>query len=292
MSLRINTNVDALQSYNALQGTQNSLSTSLARLSSGLRINHAADDAAGLAISQGMTAEINGLGQAIRNAQDGINFVQTADGALQESQAILQRMRTLAVQAANDTNSSASRADIKTEIDQLNVELDRIASASNFNGVQFLLASGGVNLNSSALNFQIGADSANNTSGSLGAAGSFNAVQVTLTASWTQVDLKTNGIAVSSFSAATSAISTIDQAIQSVSTQRATLGALQNRFQHTINNLTVAQQNLQASNSTITDTDMAAEMVNYTRSNILSQAGTAMLRQANQAPNSVLALLQ
>jgi flagellin len=298
MSLRINTNVDALTAYNSLQNTQSSLSTSLARLSSGLRINHAADDAAGLAISQGMTAEINGLGQAIRNAQDGINFVQTADGALQESQAILQRMRTLAVQAANDTNSSASRSDIQTEIDQLNDELDRIASASNFNGVQFLLASGGSSLPSgtSALNFQVGADSYYSASGSnelsLGSAGNFNVIQVTLTANWDSAALKTSGVSVTSFSKATSALNTIDWAIQQVSTERATLGALQNRFQHTINNLTVAQANLQASNSTIMDTDMAAEMVNYTRANILSQAGTAMLRQANAAPNSVLALLQ
>jgi flagellin len=295
MSLRINTNVDALTSYNSLQSTQTSLSTSLARLSSGLRINHAADDAAGLAISQGMTAEINGLGQAVRNAQDGINFVQTADGALQESQSILQRMRTLAVQAANDTNSSASRSDIKSEITQLNHELDRIASASNFNGVQFLVASGGAT-GSSALNFQVGADSYYSASGSnslsLGSAGHFNAIQVTLTATWDSAGLKTSGVKVSSFSAATSALNTIDWAIQQVSTERATLGALQNRFQHTINNLTVAQQNLQASNSSITDTDMAAEMVNYTRANILSQAGTSMLRQANSAPNSVLALLQ
>jgi len=305
MSLRINTNIDALTAYNALQSTQNSLSTSLQRLSTGLRINKAADDAAGLAISQGMTAEVNGLGQAIRNAQDGINFVQTADGALTETQSILQRMRTLAVQAANDTNSSASRTDIQAEVKQLNAELNRIASATNFNGVQMLAGS----KSTTALNFQVGADAAiasgSSTHGA--AVGTFNKITVVVTAGFTAKSLGTDAFGTTAdaggygnyalkghlgFSAWTSAISTIDKAIGNVSTFRATLGALQNRFQHTINNLTVEQQNLESSESSITDTDMASEMVNYTRANVLQQAGTAMLRQANSETSSVLSLLQ
>jgi flagellin len=282
MSLRINTNIDALTAYRNLQTTQTSMSTSIERLSSGLRINKAADDAAGLAISQGLTAQINGIGQATRNAQDGINVVQTADGALNETQSILQRMRTLAVQSANDSNDDNSRGDIQKEVTALQSELDRIATKTTFNNINLLDGS------FSGKQFQIGY-AANDTiqvdissaSGS-GAAG-FKAADLQVGAS--QIDLSTQ-------SGAENAITALDTAIQTVSTARAGLGALQNRFQHTINNLSVTQENLQASNSSITDTDMAAEMSNYTRTQILSQAGTSMLKQANQAAQSVLALLQ
>ncbi|HVX54725.1 flagellin [Nocardioides sp.] len=282
MSLRINTNIDALTAYRNLQTTQTSMSTSIERLSSGLRINKAADDAAGLAISQGLTAQINGIGQATRNAQDGINVVQTADGALNETQSILQRMRTLAVQSANDSNDDNSRGDIQKEVTALQSELDRIATKTTFNNINLLDGS------FSGKQFQIGY-AANDTiqvdissaSGS-GAAG-FKAADLGVGS--TQIDLSTQ-------SGAEASISALDTAIQTVSTARAGLGALQNRFQHTINNLSVTQENLQASNSSITDTDMAAEMSNYTRTQILSQAGTSMLKQANQAAQSVLALLQ
>jgi flagellin len=282
MSLRINTNIDALTAYRNLQTTQTSMSNSIERLSSGLRINKAADDAAGLAISQGLTSQINGIGQATRNAQDGINVVQTADGALNETQSILQRMRTLAVQSANDSNDDNSRSDIQKEVTALQSELDRIATKTTFNNINLLDGS------FSGKQFQIGY-AANDTiqvdissaSGS-GAAG-FKAADLQVGAS--QIDLSTQ-------SGAENAITALDTAIQTVSTARAGLGALQNRFQHTINNLSVTQENLQASNSSITDTDMAAEMSNYTRTQILSQAGTSMLKQANQAAQSVLALLQ
>jgi flagellin len=282
MSLRINTNIDALTAYRNLQTTQTSMSNSIERLSSGLRINKAADDAAGLAISQGLTSQINGIGQATRNAQDGINVVQTADGALNETQSILQRMRTLSVQSANDSNDDNSRKDIQKEVTALQSELDRIATKTTFNNINLLDGS------FSGKQFQIGyaADDTikvdiSSASGS-GAAG-FKADDLQVGSS--QIDLSTQ-------SGAENAITSLDSAIQTVSTARAGLGALQNRFQHTINNLSVTQENLQASNSSITDTDMAAEMSNYTRTQILSQAGTSMLRQANQAAQSVLALLQ
>lgn len=279
MSVRINTNIDALTAYRNLTTTQTSMSQSVERLSSGLRINKAADDAAGLAISQGLTSQINGLGQAQRNAQDGINVVQTADGALNETQAILQRMRTLAVQSSNDSNDTASRTDIQTEVTQLNAELDRISSTTSFNGVNLLDGTAGT---AGVMQFQVGANG-----------GGANAIAVDLTtAKSDSTTLGVNAVDLSTQANASTAIGTIDTAIQTVSTARATLGAYQNRFQHTINNLAVTQQNLQASNSSIQDTDMAAEMSNYTRTQILSQAGTSMLKQANQAAQSVLSLLQ
>jgi len=272
MSLRINTNVDALTAYRNLNNTQNSQSTSIERLSSGLRINKAADDAAGLAISQGLTAQINGIGQAVRNAQDGINMVQTADGALTETQSILQRMRTLAVQSANDSNDSNARTDIQTEITALNSELDRIANKTTFNNVSLLDGT------FTAKQFHVGY-----------ASGDTISVSITSNDSTT---LGVNAIDLSSQSGSEAAITSIDAAIQTVSTTRANLGATQNRFQHTVNNLSVTQTNLQASNSAIQDTDMAQEMSNYSRTQILSQAGTSMLKQANSAAQSVLSLLQ
>jgi flagellin len=294
MSLRINTNIDALTAYRNLQTTQTSMSNSIERLSSGLRINKAADDAAGLAISQGLTSQINGIGQATRNAQDGINVVQTADGALNETQSILQRMRTLAVQSANDSNDDNSRSDIQKEVTALQSELDRIATKTTFNNINLLDGS------FSGKQFQIGY-AANDTikvdissASGAGVAKGFKAIDLGVGHfSGTGVPAAgSNEIDLSTQSGAEAAITALDTAIQTVSTARAGLGALQNRFQHTINNLSVTQENLQASNSSITDTDMAAEMSNYTRTQILSQAGTSMLKQANQAAQSVLALLQ
>lgn len=273
MSLRINTNVDALTAYRNLNSTQTSLSTSLERLSSGLRINKAADDAAGLAISQGLTSQINGIGQAIRNAQDGINVVQTADGALTETQSILQRMNVLAVQAANDSNDTDSRADIQSEVDALNSELDRIATKTTFNNVNLLDGS------YTGKQFQIGYASG-------------DTLQIDITGSQDSATLGVGAVDVSTQAGATAGIDLIKTAIQNVSTTRAGLGALQNRLQHTINNLSVTQQNLQSSNSAIVDADMAQEMTNYSRTQILAQAGTSMLKQANSAPQSVLQLLQ
>lgn len=283
MSLRINTNIDALTAYRNLSTTQTSMSASVERLSSGLRINKAADDAAGLAISQGLTAQINGIGQAVRNSQDGINVVQTADGALTEVQSILQRVRTLTVQGANDSNDSNARGDIGTEITALGAELDRIKSTTSFNGTNLLDGT-------ADLKFQVGS-----------ASGTSNQIEVDLTSGGANaVDLSSGTLlsgaaALGSGSTAddfNAALGDLDTSIQSVSTLRANLGAVQNRLQHTINNLAVTQENLQASNSAITDTDMAAEMSNYTRTQILSQAGTSMLKQANSSAQSVLSLLQ
>ncbi|WGL51901.1 flagellin [Nocardioides sp. BP30] len=280
MSLRINTNVDALTAYRNLSSTQNSMSSSIERLSSGLRINKAADDAAGLAISQGLTAQINGIGQAVRNAQDGINVVQTADGALTEVQSILQRARTLVVQGANDSNDSVAKAAITTELKQLSSELDRISNTTEFNGKKLLDGN-------ADLHFQVGANSESANAG--------NQIEVSISTKLGGTDLLGSAGSLTSSAASktwSDALDDLDTALQSVSTLRANLGALQNRFQHTINNLSVTQTNLQASNSSIQDTDMAAEMSNYTRTQILSQAGTSMLKQANSAAQSVLSLLQ
>jgi flagellin len=281
MSLRINTNIDALTAYRNLTTTQNSMSQSVERLSSGLRINKAADDAAGLAISQGLTSQINGIGQAVRNAQDGINVVQTADGALTEVQSIIQRVRTLTVQAANDSNSSNARDAIHAEIKQLGTELDRINKTTKFNGQQ-LLSSG------TDLYFQVGTDG-----------GSANEIEVKMSSITNSVNLDSSLIStaksLTSASTATqwnAALTALTSALNNVSTARANLGAIQNRLQHTINNLSVEQENLQASNSSILDTDMASEMSNYTRTQILQQAGTSMLKQANSAAQGVLSLLQ
>lgn len=401
MGLSINTNVAAMNAYRNLGTTQNDLSKSLEKLSSGLRINRAADDAAGLAISEGLRSQIGGTKQAVRNAQDGISVVQTAEGALTETHSILQRMRTLSVQAANDGGlSNDAKGNIQDEMKELKTELTRIADTTEFNGKKLLDGNyEGV--------FQVGANTGTNdkitvdlkTSGAMSAAGlgvdqvdvqaggaswkaapgsmnyasatapaedisfAFGGTTTTIDvsdklATWdtTQTaaaaeknrnllqsvtdaalkgtglsatfgaygdvtvtgpgknasggatvtgDLVTNGLAgaaatadaytfglTSSQAGATSAITAIDQAIEDVSSVRSKLGAVQNRFDHTINNLNVTVENLSASESRIRDTDMAQEMVQFTRSQILSQAGTAMLAQAKSLPQSVLSLLQ
>ncbi len=270
MGLRINQNIAAMNAYRNLTVTDNQMSKSLEKLSSGFRINRAADDAAGLSISEGLRSQVRGLNMAVRNAQDGISVVQTAEGALTETHSILQRMRELAVQASND---GAADADAKTaaqaEVTELVSELNRIADTTRF-GSQKLL-----NGSFSSVAFQIGADAGETLSVSIGA-----------------YDASTLGVSgVNLTSAASAAITAIDTAIDSVSTGRSQLGATQNRLEHTIANLSVAAENLAASESRIRDTDMAQEMVSFTRAQILQQAGTAMLAQANQAPQSVLQLL-
>jgi len=284
MGLSINNNIAALNSYRNLSTTQNDLSKSLEKLSSGLRINRAADDAAGLAISEGLRSQINGTKQAVRNAQDGISVVQTAEGALTETHSILQRMRTLSVQAANDGGLSAdAKGNIQDEIGQLTTELDRIAATTQFNGTTLL--DGSYNNKS----FQVGANVSDNDVIAI-TIGSMNAETLGVAA------VKVGPVAGEADDApapdANAAITAIDDAIEMVSKQRSGLGALQNRFDHTINNLNVAVENLSASESRIRDTDMAQEMVQFTRSQILSQAGTAMLAQAKNLPQSVLSLLQ
>lgn len=274
MGLRINQNIAAMNAYRNLSINDSQMSKSLEKLSSGFRINRAADDAAGLSISESLRSQIGGLKVAVRNSQDGISVVQTAEGALNESQSILQRMRDLSVQAANtgsqDTNAQAA-AD--TEFQQLNSELDRISSSTKY-GSQNLLDG------TYSGSFQVGSTS--NAS---------DQVTVAITAS-DSTTLTTAGKDLTSGANALTAMAAVDVALSTISTARSNLGATQNRFEHTINSLNVAVENLSASESRIRDTDMASEMVGYTRSQILSQAGTAMLAQANSAPQSVLQLLR
>jgi flagellin len=380
MGLTVNNNIAAMNSYRNLSVTDSQMNKSLEKLSSGFRINRAADDAAGLAISEGLRSQISGLKVAVRNTQDGISVVQTAEGALTETHSILQRMRDLAVQAANGSNNTDSLAALQSENDQLKNELDRIASKTTFNNIALL--SGGF-----TKDFQVGyasgdtlnvkivspASAANFTTTAAGtgvavtAAGAFTVSQtgggsittasiaVTANATATAAALNadsafksayvasveaTGSLKITSRTGATTAVSiaaaatgggtaaglvagtgaaagvdggfgstdlgvatlalsggapaaitAIDTAIKNVSTARANLGALQNRFEHTINNLNVTAENLTASESRIRDTDMAQEMTNFTRTQILTQAGTAMLAQANQAPQGILKLL-
>lgn len=424
MGLQINQNVAALNAYRNLSVTDGQLSKSLERLSSGLRINRAADDAAGLAISEKLRGQVKGLNQAVANAQNGISLIQTAEGALNESHSILQRMRELAVQSANDTNTAADRSQIQKEVDQLSQELSRIGATTEFNtkklldgsfttaafqiganegqtlnvsvgdmrgytlgtagqaraeqaatvgggaetladgtytvkdngGTLELFDSSGTKVSTAAIaagtitnntngtadaadatyafgnltdgdtvvvsnsgtaasatvgvtnsgleagDYTISAgkvlDASGNQVGTYDGAGTVNNMDGTAVAQFgaisgaaTLAKFTVGGVDVSTAGAASKAITTVQSAIDTVSAQRSTLGAVQNRLDHTINNLNVAAENLTASESRIRDTDMAKEMTSFTRAQILSQAGTAMLAQANQVPQSVLRLL-
>ncbi|MFN8074010.1 MAG: flagellin [Kineosporiaceae bacterium] len=271
MGLRINQNIAAFNSYRNLSITDGQMSKSLEKLSSGFRINRAADDAAGLAISEGLRSQVGGLKVAVRNAQDGVSVVQTAEGALTETHAILQRMRDLAVQASNEgSQDSAAQTDADTEYQALLTELDDIAGKTKFGSTNLL--DGNYNKN-----FQVGANAGETLNVTIG---NMDSATLAVTGDLT------------SYANAQTALSAVDTAIQTVSTTRAGLGAVQNRLEHKINNLNVAVENLSASESRVRDTDMAQEMVSFTRSQILSQAGTAMLSQANQAPQGVLQLLR
>ena len=376
MGLSVNTNIAAMNAYRNLSTTNGAMSKSLERLSSGFRINRAADDAAGLAISEGLRSQIGGLSQAVRNTQDGVSVVQTAEGALSESTSILQRMRDLSVQASNSgsLNTTATGA-IQKEMGQLKQELDRIATTTTFNGTKLLDGN-------FAKAFQVGANAGETISVNIGTAGSgmdalglgvsgvdvtsssgpagvvtgaisddqgtptagksvvagdyatagtlaanFGALKGTLTYNGKSLDLssvdytgastaadylaKVQGALDSTFgtgavtaadaaaltptwskqTGASAAITAIDAAITKVSSARADLGAKQNRFEHTINNLNTTIENTTASESRIRDTDMASEMTNFTRTQVLTQAGTAMLAQANQSTQSILKLL-
>jgi flagellin len=380
MGLSVQHNIQAMNAYRNLATTQNGLSTSLERLSSGFRINRAADDAAGLAISEGLRSQIGGITQAVRNTQDGISVVQTAEGGLTETTSILQRMRDLSVQAANDSNDTNSRNAINAEATALKAELDRIAGKTTFNNVNLLGGSytaksfqvgyaandtitvsinstqvapaktawlnGSAATTAATATFKVGASGpsvttgtltastdANNIAGQLnndanfkaaftaavdpntgglvitakdatltgsiaitgtglGTTGSTATAQGAATGGFSSTDLGISGVDLTSQANATSAIGSIDNAIKAVSTARANLGALQNRFQHTINNLNTTNENLTASESRIRDTDMAAEMTKFTQAQVLQQAGTAMLSQANQSTQAILKLLQ
>ena len=271
----VNTNVPALNAWRNLELQNQSLDSSLSKLSSGKRINTAADDAAGLAISEKMNGQINGLNQASSNAQGAITMIQTAEGALNETTSIVQRLRQLAVQARNGTETNADRAQTSKEVTQLLAEIGRIATTTQFNGKNLLNGSASTN----ALVFQIGANT-----------GQVMSVKIA-NAKQTATGIALTGISMNTASGASAAVSLLDKALSKVSTSRANLGAVQNRLQHTVNNLNVASQNLTAAKSTIVDVDMAKEMANFTKTQILVQAGTAMLAQANQAPQAVLKLL-
>jgi len=270
MSLRIQTNIEAMGAHRNLVATSDKLSKSMERLSSGYRINRASDDAAGLAISEKLKTQVGGLDQARRNAQDAVSLVQTAEGSMNEVQSMLQRVRDLAVQYNNGTLSASDKGAITGEVAQLCNEIARIAAQTKFNGISLLSGSG-------TIQFQIGADDGETITVSarsmFGSGAGFD------------VDS-----AVFSFGTAVT-LASIDTAINNLSGARSTFGAVQNRLEHTLNNLATYEENLSASMSQIKDVDMASEMVNFTKLQILQSAGTSMLSQANQSPQSVLKLL-
>lgn len=274
--MRINNNISAMNTYSKLTNAQNAQSKSLEKLSSGLRINRAGDDAAGLAISEKMRGQIRGLNQASRNSQDAISMIQTGEGALNETHSILQRMRELSVQSSNDTNTADDRAEIQLEVDDLTEELGRIATTTQFNGMNLLDATGGA---AGVFTFQIGANNGQTLDVTFK---NMQAAELGVDA----IDLGTDA------ATSTAAIATIDNAIKLVSDERSQLGAKQNRLEHTINNLNATSENLQAAESRIRDVDMAKEMMEFTKNNILNQAATSMLAQANQQPQGVLQLLR
>jgi flagellin len=291
-NMRINHNIAALNTYRQLTVGTNAASKSMEKLSSGLRINRAGDDAAGLAISEKMRGQIRGLEMASKNSQDAISLIQTAEGALNETHAILQRMRELAVQAANDTNTATDRTRIQEEVDELAKEITRISNTTEFNTKKLLDGQGG-----SSLTFQIGANEDQTITLSIGAMdantlGVDDGTGSAATAAGGDA-VANGGIDVSTdAAAATAAITTIQTAIDTVSAERSKLGAYANRLEHTINNLGTAAENLTAAESRIRDVDMAKEMMEFTKNNILSQAAQAMLAQANQQPQGVLQLLR
>ena len=271
-------NIAAINSYRNLGTNQSALSKNLEKLSSGYKINRAGDDAAGLAISETMRSQINGLNQAVNNANDAIGLIQTAEGAMTETHSMLQRMKTLSTQAANGTYTKTARDNIKAEIDALNKEITRIATTTEFNGEKPL--SPDTKTKGKNLTFFIGA--------SADASNAMTVAQMTMTA----VALTIDKIAVDNTTNAFKAMKSIDAAIEKVSTYRATLGAAQNRLEHTVNNLKVTSENITSAESRIRDTDMADEITAYTKNNILLQAAQSMLSQSNAMPQGVLSMLQ
>lgn len=274
--MRINHNLSSINSYNQLTANNQSASKSMEKLSTGQRINRAADDAAGLNISEKMRNQVRGLEQAQRNSQDGISLIQTAEGGLNETHDILSRMRELAVQAGNSINKTDEMAAIQEEVNQLLKEIDGTAGRTEFNGANLLSGA-------HTFQLQIGANKTQNLS-------------------FTIEDMSTTGLTLAALSTAFTvggsgfsadlALTTIDSAIQAVSKQRSNIGAIQNRLEHTINNLGTQSENLTAAESRIRDVDMAKEMMQFSKNNILSQAAQSMLAQANQQPQSVLQLLR
>jgi len=301
MSLRINTNVAALNAYNNLQANQASQEDAFEQLSSGLRINKAADDASGLAISQGLTSQINGLTQAVSNANDATNVAQIADGALGTTQNILQRMRTLVVQASNSgTQDTNSLSDIQQELSSLSSQLDSIASTTSFGGKKLLDSSyqgvfqvganGGETISLDLTSDTTGASQKSFSAADLGVAA--NALSKTYTGTSTgTAAAKTLDVTAAGFNS-TAALSSLDTAINTVSSARANIGATQNQLGYTVSNLQTAITNVTASRSNLTDADLATEVTKMTQAQILTQAATSVLAQANSAPQAILKLLQ
>ena len=285
--MRIQHNITALNAHRNLSNNNSSVGKNLEKLSSGYKINRAGDDAAGLAISEKMRAQITGLATAEKNANDGVSLVQTAEGALTEVHSMLNRMVELATQSANGTYSSTNRNEMQKEINNLNAEINRISATANFNGTKLF---DGKN---TAIKLHVGESGSDD-----------NQLKVTLTemtasniagvgvdgSATTAEDL--TAVDITEADTAKAAISVINNAIDNISSMRSTFGALQNRLEHTINNLNVQNENITASESRIRDVDMAKEMMAYTKNNILVQASQAMLAQANQVPQGVLQLLQ
>ena len=288
MSLSILTNLSAMNTHRNLLNTSDAVSTAMQRLSSGLRINTAADDAAGYAIAQGLTTQVNGLDQASRNVGDAISMVQTAQSSLNNVQSMLQRVRELAVQYSNGDLSSTNKAAIQTEVDQLTNEIDRQRGAVQFNNNKLLDGSAG---SSGGVTFQVGANGSDVLSTTFQDIEGAKGIDSTVSGfCWSNVNGGTTGVS-HVFDLSSGAISQIDNAITNVSTLAATLGAVQNRLQYTADAISATEENLSASNSRIKDVDMASEMTRMTQEQILQQAGTAMLAQANSAPQMVLKLL-
>lgn len=295
MALYVNTNVSSLNAQNQMMKSGNTLDTAYQRLSSGLRINSAADDAAGLQISDRLTSQINGLNQAVRNANDGISLAQTAEGAMDETTNMLQRMRTLAVQSANGSNTDEDRIALQQEIDQLSKEINRVASTTTFGGQNLLdgTYSG---------TFQVGADANQTISFSMTATGGADSIDLSSNGGFTisgmgqaagasGANITSANISVSSVANAQSVIAVMDKMIQAVDSKRAELGAVQNRFSSTISNLSNISENVSAARSRIRDADFATETAKLTNAQILQQASSTILAQANQRPQTALSLL-
>ncbi|GET14563.1 flagellin [Ligilactobacillus agilis] len=292
--MRINTNTAAMNTYTKYSAAANAKASALEKLSSGSRINTAADDAAGLAISNKMTAQISGMKQARSNAQDGISLLQTAEGALEETQKMLNRMRDLSLQASNGTLQSEDRQEIALEMNTLASNIDAISKNTKFNGLGLFGKGGaasGTAATTTSFQFQVGANSGETTSVTIQSMDSTSLGLATLVKQVGSLAKGTQASFAASF-AGTTALGDLDKAIKAVSDQRAQLGAAQNGLSHTVNSLEATTTNLSAANSRIKDVDMAQEMTSYTSSNILLQAATSMLSQANSMPQSVLTLLQ
>jgi len=293
MALYVNTNTSSINAQRQLMSSSKSLDTSFQRLSSGLRINSAADDAAGLLVSNRLTSQVNGLNQSVRNANDGISLSQTAEGALDETTNMLQRMRTLSIQAANGSNSDKDRAALQQEVTQLSTEINRIASDTTFGGENLLDGTyEGV--------FQVGADSNQTISFTLTSGGITNSIDFAGNGGFTMSGLSSNAAtaqvsqstaSVSSVANAQSMIDVLDTMIAAVDSKRADLGAIQNRFGSTISNLSNISENVAAARSRVRDADFAEETAQLTSSQILQQASSSILAQANQRPQTALSLL-